>query len=385
MKKTDIPGLTGLRGLAALLIVIHHVGLLVLPLRGTVVGPALGKCGLLGMSIFFVLSGFVIHYNYAAKVVVGGRGISDFLIARFARLYPLYAIFVLCNFVYNHSAFPAYAHFLPVNLLGIQSWIYSVHGTINLTLSQVYANNAWSISTELMLYLMFIPLAMFARLGSASFKRGITLVVLGIVGRIVFVHFAGGMGNRLATAFGESPALPADQWLIYFSPYGRIFEFIAGVGLSELWSARALTTAEKRVAGLLGTIGFAYILTAFLDASMFSLPNFFEGNDLHIGYAVAVPLAIFAICLNGKILCGKIALWIGEISYSLYLVHGVMIPIFGGTDSMMGYALKATMFISTLIIVATLTHAFVEMPSKNLIMSLYKRYTTPSKSSQSYT
>src|SRR5260370_14849385 len=49
-----------------------------------------------GMSAFFVLSGFVIHYNYEAQIRdEGWRGFANFLVARFARLYPLYIVCVL--------------------------------------------------------------------------------------------------------------------------------------------------------------------------------------------------------------------------------------------------------------------------------------------------
>jgi peptidoglycan/LPS O-acetylase OafA/YrhL len=85
--REPIEALTSLRGVAALLIVIHHAGLLMLPLRHTVLGPALGNFGSLGMSLFFVLSGFVIHYNYGSKLAVNRAfGLFPFFVARFARL-----------------------------------------------------------------------------------------------------------------------------------------------------------------------------------------------------------------------------------------------------------------------------------------------------------
>ncbi|CAD6548575.1 O-acetyltransferase OatA [Paraburkholderia kirstenboschensis] len=373
MKRNDIAGLTGLRGVAAMLIVVHHLGLLVMPLRDTVLGPALEKCGLLGMSVFFVLSGFVIQYNYGNKVASGSRDIVDFIVARFARLYPLYFVFVVGNFAYTHHVLPSYTQFLPYNLLGIQSWLYRVQDGVNVTLSQEYGNNAWSISTELMLYLLFIPLALLVRFRSASLVRGLALLLIGVLGRVLLVHFAGSIGANMANVFGQTSIMPADQWLIYFSPYGRFFEFLAGVGLAEMWMAGPLAATVRRIMTVLGCAGVAYIAASFLDLTAFTAPHWFEGDHLHIGYAIAVPLATLAICLNGKVLCGNMAIWIGEISYSLYLIHGVMIPFFSGPDVAAGYALKGIMFISILIILATITHAYVEMPAKRFIIAKWRQ------------
>lgn len=383
--KEEIRALTGLRGLAAMLIVVHHFGLLVLPLRSTIVGPSLGKCGLLGMSVFFVLSGFVIHYNYARNISAGRQGVRGFSIARFARLYPLYIVFVLANFAFNLTISTEYVTTLPYYLLSIQSWIYSIHYGQVLAVSQMYANNAWSISTEIGLYLLFVPLAMWGKFGTPSVRKGLAIIVVAIIGRIVFVRLSVLYGGDfLQNSFGASPSLAPDQWLIFFSPYGRVFEFLAGVGLSEVWSARAVQGRARVVAMGLGVLACAYIVASFLDGAAYSLPRVFSPNAVHMGYAVSVPLAIFAICLNGKFLCGAVARWIGEISYSLYLVHGVMIPLFSGTDSAAGYVMKAIVFFAMVIVVATLAHVYLEMPAQKAIKSFYGRRSVPPQPPQLY-
>lgn len=384
MMKQEIRALTGLRGLAAMLIVVHHFGLLVLPLRGTVLAAGLGKCGLLGMSIFFVLSGFVIHYNYGRKIREES-GITNFVVARFARLYPLYFVFILANFAFNLTSSNQYLRTFPYFLLGVQSWIYTIHYGQVLGLAQVYANNAWSISTEIGLYLLFIPLAMFGRFGAPSMRKGIGLIAIAIIGRIVFVKLSADHGGQfLQSHFGASTSFAADDWLIYLSPYGRAFEFLAGVGLSEIWMAREKSGRGRTISLVLGMLGGAYIFASFLDGTLYSLPKIFSVNAVHMGYVIAVPLAIFAICVNGKLLCGRTAIWIGEISYSLYLVHGVMVPLFEGVDVPFGYALKAVVFFSSAVVIATLTHFFIEMPAQKAIKSIYRRRRAPPQPPQLY-
>src|ERR1700676_2943376 len=96
--REDVPGLTGLRFVAAFCVLIAHC--LAILMRGheaTFVFWLMQSANF-GMTLFFVLSGFVIHYNYATLVTKGRlRGIANFLWARFARLYPLFLLILLVS------------------------------------------------------------------------------------------------------------------------------------------------------------------------------------------------------------------------------------------------------------------------------------------------
>ena len=83
-----VPGLTGLRFVAAFSVLIAHS---VTVLMGGYDFYWVKQASGFGMTLFFVLSGFVIHYNYAATVTGSHavRGTASFFWARFARLYPL--------------------------------------------------------------------------------------------------------------------------------------------------------------------------------------------------------------------------------------------------------------------------------------------------------
>jgi peptidoglycan/LPS O-acetylase OafA/YrhL len=92
-----IAALDGLRGTAAMLVAGGHYmgiegGAPLSEIAATLVG--------LGMTLFFVLSGFVIHYNYNAMITRRG-GMRVFFVARFARLYPLYILLFLFDFAYT--------------------------------------------------------------------------------------------------------------------------------------------------------------------------------------------------------------------------------------------------------------------------------------------
>src|SRR5580698_10503390 len=94
----DVPGLTGLRFLAAFSVLIAHAFAVLMQGHDARAGVVywLTQASGFGMTLFFVLSGFVIHYNYAGAVTEGGlRGIAAYLWARFARLYPLFLLTLL--------------------------------------------------------------------------------------------------------------------------------------------------------------------------------------------------------------------------------------------------------------------------------------------------
>jgi hypothetical protein len=97
----------------------------------------------LGMGLFFVLSGFVIHYNYRIAVTAGGlNGLSGFVWARFSRLYPLYLLILVLDVLLgqklfhfmarNDDAFTDVIRALPYYLTFTQSWLYLPFGDSSL-------------------------------------------------------------------------------------------------------------------------------------------------------------------------------------------------------------------------------------------------------------
>src|SRR5579864_944175 len=186
----DVPGLTGLRFLAAFSVLIAH-GFAVLlhghDSPGSVAYWATQASGF-GMTLFFVLSGFVIHYNYATLVTAGGfRGIAAYLWARFARLYPLFLLTLLgyilisrrhYEFWTGHpEPFESVLQALPYFLFSVQSWLYRPIGDTTL----IYAiggssSLTWSISTEWFFYFLY-PLVAWLILRSRAPRLTIVLAV----------------------------------------------------------------------------------------------------------------------------------------------------------------------------------------------------------------
>ena len=141
-----VDSLTGLRIVAAGLVFLSHVtapAFMALPLKTAV------TAGYNGVTVFFVLSGFVIAWNYTDRLLVWeGRQVWSYGVARFARIYPLYAFALLCA-----SAPALVAHTLPpgawLHVFALQTW----HPDVMVA----YALNGpgWSIGVEFFLYACF--------------------------------------------------------------------------------------------------------------------------------------------------------------------------------------------------------------------------------------
>src|SRR6516165_1057693 len=140
----------------------------------------------IGMSLFFVLSGFVIHYNYGSSVSVRG-GLRAFFVARFARLYPLFLLVFVVSTIYAFENVDGKIDIVgpvPLYLTFTQSWWFWVFG--NRAATEAYSNATglmWSLSTEAFFYMTF-PLF-------APILRRLTGVPLVIIGCIVALIGAG--------------------------------------------------------------------------------------------------------------------------------------------------------------------------------------------------
>ena len=91
MNKTRIDAMTGLRGLAALLVVYAHV------VEGFSLSWTNHFSGAVGVMIFFSLSGFLMAYLYLEKDF-SAFGVTEYAISRFARIAPAYLFILLLSF-----------------------------------------------------------------------------------------------------------------------------------------------------------------------------------------------------------------------------------------------------------------------------------------------
>src|SRR6476661_11002704 len=187
--------LTSLRFFAAALVVMHHI---------SVFAPGLGVIGLLtpsgyvGVTFFFVLSGFVLTYSWNAD-----DRAPRFYRRRFARVYPVHLLFLVVGMV------PAlgnpYWSALPANLTLLQAW------SPNEMVSRSFSGVSWSLSCELFFYATFPMLIGLLARARHRLRLGAVLFGLALVVGLV-------MQARQASV---------GLWLFHL-PLFRLVEFMGG-------------------------------------------------------------------------------------------------------------------------------------------------------------
>jgi peptidoglycan/LPS O-acetylase OafA/YrhL len=284
--------LTSLRFFAAMWVVLYHYW----PSLG-LSRPALVAKGYLGVELFFVLSGFILSHVYLDGVAQGRFRYGGFLWARLARIYPLHLVTLIGVGVMALAAQAAGHVFdsnvlswssLPANLLLVQAW--------GLAPQAAWNHPSWSISAEWLAYLAF-PVFAWGALRLAKRPR---LAALGAFAALVAVY----------VAFQALAGFPLTQANIRWGALRIVPSFAYGAALYLVWRASA---AEGRMAPLLGAVfsGVAVLLGAQFGAPDAAMVGLFG--------CLILSLAVLAKAgQNGG--GGAVLVYLGEISYSIYMV-----------------------------------------------------------------
>jgi peptidoglycan/LPS O-acetylase OafA/YrhL len=279
----------------------------------------------IGMTLFFVLSGFVIHYNYGFSVTLQG-GVRAFFVARFARLYPLFLLVFVISTVEAFRSADGQIDLLgpvPLYLTFTQSWWFWVFG--DRTASEAYSNATglmWSLSTEAFFYLCYPLLAPLLRR-----LEGTRLVVIGCIVAVIGAGLAyelteyRGYLNNWAALYTGNPRAAAhfSHWLIYNSPWIRIFEFLIGAVTAQFAMTTRVDPARAKVAG---SAALAVIVVAYVYSNVMLLPL---SGSITTCVAGAFGVLMGASAVTGqvfsRVLSNRWMVFGGEASYSLYLLH----------------------------------------------------------------
>jgi peptidoglycan/LPS O-acetylase OafA/YrhL len=341
--RADLKALTGIRGIAAWLVVLYHVRLGAAWALPEPVMAALAK-GYLAVDLFFMLSGFVLWLNYADRVRTGGLAqVPNFLARRIARIWPLH-LFMLAGamaFVLAVAASgrPPSDHYpwseLPLHIAMIQNW--------GFTSALTWNDPAWSISCEFAAYLMFPFLVL-----AADWKR---LSTPALVAMLLLLA----TGLHLLMRFYGAPTLGAD--IPRFGLPRALIEFTMGTVLCVLWSRYR---GQARAA-------------ASVCAGLFAAAA--------IGWAAGLP-ETWIVPIGGAALLLGVALagdgprnplswrpihYLGEISYSTYLGHFLLFIAFKLVlieDTTRVPLELIGLFLLLMLVASMLLHLLVERPAQ---------------------
>jgi peptidoglycan/LPS O-acetylase OafA/YrhL len=306
----QVQALTGIRIIAAVAVVVGHFSVIMYGLfPGTVLIDKIVQGGFLGVELFFILSGFIISHNYAERFrTLTIRAYGRFLRNRLARLYPVHLVTLAAVVA---LVFAASMAGVSLNSDGK----YDLVGlAMNFTLMQSippatpWNGPAWSISAEMGAYIAFPVVALaLSRISGWRIAAGAAMASLACT--VVGLYFVASMGDFSGISY---PSI----WL-------RISgEFVAGCFLWKIWT---LTDAGGRVydfLALLGVGGIAAILA--------TVPT----NTVHTFLALPFVALIVFSCAAAtgplkKVLSMRLMEYGGRISYSLYMVHVIVLMIGG--------------------------------------------------------
>jgi len=299
------PGIQGLRALAVLLVLVYHIW------------PSSMGGGYVGVDVFFVISGFLITgILYREAVGTGGIDVLGFYAKRIRRLMPaatgvLVAVAVCIVFVPQVRHLDT-ARQIVGSALYFQNWLLASQAVDYLAAENAAGplQHFWSLSVEEQYYIGW-PLVFLA--ASALGKR-ISTSMRTIYLAIISVAFVW----SLAYSIYLTPRNPG--WA-YFSTLTRIWELALGGALAVLASNRQYVSARglREALVVMGTISI--IASAGLMTAATAFPGYAALAPTLGAAALLWVLSSNPGTLGSAVFGNRLMVYIGDISYSLYLWH----------------------------------------------------------------
>ena len=311
-----LPALTGLRFIAAAQVVGFHAHAMVPAWRDNPALIFLGA-GYSGVSLFFVLSGFVLAYNYLTPDGTGVSSVRDFLVARFARVYAVYLVGIVVAFpifVRDLQRAGAAAGMLrdglPITAATVsllQAWIPPYACRLNCP--------GWSLSAEAFFYLTFPIVGAWLCRRRRAMLLGVCAVCWAVACSLVLGYL------RLDPEhIGGVTAATESNWvaMLKFNPLLRLPEFILGVstGLIFMRDPGAL----KKIAGPLSIVTLVSIV-ALLSQHEHIRYLLIHNGVLAPLYALLIVTLACGVGPLAALLSTKVFHLLGEASFALYLLH----------------------------------------------------------------
>ena len=373
--------LDGLRGVCALLVALFH-----LPLECHLLASPLVREGYIFVDFFFVLSGFVIAHAYGTRLA-GGSELASFLVRRIGRLWPLhivvlavmvaidcvlYVLVTRFNVIGPHPFTGQHAlDLLPANAFLIHSW-----GIGWLS----WNTPSWSISAELLAYIVFAAVVLLA--GRRS--RWIAAVIVALTWFVSLV-----IARDNVALYGLLPSL---RGTCGFFAGVLVYAAFTKSGRPD-WTPALGTWLE--VAAVAAVVAYVQFVSR-MELMPWAMPIF----------AVAVYVFAAERGALSRLLKSPALQLLGTLSYSIYLLHTPVITAFGATAAAIGNVfhidaftdaemlfpatfdhewqvvdfgnvavndLYGLVFLAALIGLSMLTYRFIELPGQRLFTGFTTR------------
>ncbi|MGL6126515.1 acyltransferase family protein [Chryseobacterium artocarpi] len=300
-----------------------------------------------GVSYFFILSGFIMIVAYGQKNKID---YLEFYKNRFARIYPLYVLGLLLYFITRYHLFDGYKVLLYG--LGIQSWIPGEAMILNFP--------GWSISVEFFFYLLFPVLYNYF-----YSKKNKAIWIFAIVIWMVTQVFS----NWYPTlGIYKGPHTQSHEFLYYF-PIWHVNEFLIG-NLAGLYFIKNFRQKKYDL----------HILLLFLlvMVSLMFVPLFYHNGLMALLF---VPVIILISSNSGwltKLFSQKPLEYLGEISYAVYITHIPILYLLREFLRVQHYSFDIdtvfVIYIIVMLICSAIFYQCIEKPMRNILRKInFKR------------
>lgn len=288
--------LDSLRGLAACIVVCFHM-----PSSGHVWGWRLVQHGFLAVDLFFVLSGFVISASYGRRLAQGFPPLR-FLLLRLGRVYPLHlfvlGLFVAWELARLTFALPGFRYDGPFtgesdpsglmpHLLLVQSW----------TGGETWNKPSWSIGAEYWTYVAFAIGVLAIGWRARLLPLALLLMVPASIVRLGYLAIPHGLSDAIGCAFSFGGGMIAHMIWVAAESDGRV----RAIGR---WPATAIELATAALVLVLAMLFGGKLSPAMTPA-----------------FVLAVTVFSFEQGLISRALRSAPLLLVGELSYSIYMIH----------------------------------------------------------------
>lgn len=347
--KKRYKALDGLRGVAALMVVFYHYSLPFFDPVGVFYDNFFVKTSYAFVDLFFVLSGFVIAANYLGSIT-DWNDLRQYLIKRFARLYPLLLFTVLIYMALKGYALYAGFSFDTPDYGWSDYFIDIIEPLSFLNSTPLISTQAgmnppsWSISAEMIAYVFF-------GLVILGFKGKRTPFVFFIIASIAFILFKGRF--MFASDFGFVRG---------------VLGFSLGVIAYDLVSRKMIFDTKVH----------EWIFFLLLPVIFYSI----HSSSTELTNLLLCPLYFYGIIvfskeegLLSKLLTRRIFQFLGKISYSVYLMHFIILWCFyqlawnviGLEPSLfMGYS-GISLVLLIVVLISYFTYSWIEVPGMKLL------------------
>ncbi len=349
-----------IRAIAVIMVLAYHLKL------------ALFKSGFLGVTVFFVLSGYLITGILISEVEEEGTiDLKNFWLRRIRRLVPavmsMAVVIIFVSAVVNRIIFTKGCKDFLASVLGFNNWWQIFNKVSYFEAAGVPSpfTHCWSLAIETQFYLIYplILLGIYKLVKSREEGRakrgllfaGVTLLLALISVILMIVLF--------------DPQQDASR--VYYGTDTRAFSLLFGALLAILWEyqmvPRRLSASVNMV---LGSVSFAVLLVMTIAINGSS--NFWYRGGQFVGTILTV-LVIYTVSGRktwlSRFLSNPVLKWIGDRSYSIYLWHYPIILL-------ISKGIKASWWITLIeivlsVVLAELSYRFIETPIRHGIIGEY--------------